>query len=92
MAHVMLLQTIEAEGIECGWKRVDGYLFPASSDQKDFEALDQEMSAYVRAGLSDIRKVPLTVTFCSSELEHATQTSACILLELGMPVLSVSAQ
>ena len=62
----MLLQTIEAEGIECGWKRVDGYLFPASSDQKDFEALDQEMSAYIRAGLSDIRKVPLAAIFCSS--------------------------
>ena len=52
------LQTINSEGINCGWKRVDGYLFPASGDQKDFQSLDQEMSAYIRAGLTDVQKVP----------------------------------
>ena len=56
-AGVTCLQTIKAEGIECGWKRVDGYLFPTSSDQTAFNKLDGEMSAYVRAGQSDVRKV-----------------------------------
>ena len=51
------MQTIKTEGIECGWKRVDGYLFPTSSDQTAFNKLDGEMSAYVRAGHSDVRKV-----------------------------------
>ena len=51
------LQTINSEGIDCGWKRVDGYLFPASGDQKDFDNLDKEMSAYIRAGLTDVKKV-----------------------------------
>ncbi|CAL5220892.1 g2983 [Coccomyxa viridis] len=54
-----LEQTIKAEGIECGWKRVDGYLFPTSSDQTAFNKLDGEMSAYIRAGQSDVRKVAL---------------------------------
>ena len=54
------LQTIKTEDIDCGWKRVDGYLFPASGDQKDFESLDKEMSAYIRAGLTDVKKVPLS--------------------------------
>ena len=52
-----MVQTIQSEGIECGWKRVDGYLFPTSSDQTAFNKLDGEMSAYVRAGQSDVRKV-----------------------------------
>ena len=51
------MQTIQSEGIECGWKRVDGYLFPTSPDQTAFSKLDGEMSAYVRAGQSDVRKV-----------------------------------
>ena len=55
----MHLQTIEAEGIECEWKRLDGYLFPASSDQEALSKLDGELSAYVRAGQSDVRKVLL---------------------------------
>ena len=54
---MVCLQTIKAEGIECGWKRVDGYLFPTSPDQTAFNKLDGEMSAYVRAGQSDVRKV-----------------------------------
>ena len=36
---------------------MDGYLFPASGDQKDFDNLDKEMSAYIRAGLTDVKKV-----------------------------------
>ncbi len=51
------LQIVAAEGIDCGWKRVDGYLFPGTPSQETFEILDQEMAAYVRAGQTDVRKV-----------------------------------
>ena len=43
---------------------MDGYLFPASGDQKDFDHLDKEMSAYIRAGLTDVKKVPRSSCIC----------------------------
>ena len=45
---------------------MDGYLFPASGDQKDFDNLDKEMSAYIRAGLTDVKKVPHRSCICHS--------------------------
>lgn len=50
-------QTAAAEGIDCNFKSVDGYLFPASASQDDLDTIDKELAAAVRAGLTDVRKV-----------------------------------
>lgn len=53
----MVLQTVKAEGIECDFKRVDGFLFPQSNSKSDLEKIDKELAASIRAGLTDVRKV-----------------------------------
>lgn len=46
---------VNEEGIECGFKRVDGYLFPkADADQ---QTLEKELAAAVRSGLTDVKMV-----------------------------------
>lgn len=50
-------QTASTEGIDCGFKRVDGYLFPESTSKSDMDSIDKELAAAVRAGLTDVRKV-----------------------------------
>jgi len=51
------VQIASSEGIECGFKRVDGYLFPASSFPEDQDKIERELAACIRAGLTDVRKV-----------------------------------
>ena len=51
----MCTQVVKEEGIDCGFKRVDGYLFPkADSDQ---QTLEKELAAAVRSGLTDVKMV-----------------------------------
>jgi len=49
---------VEEEGIDCGFLRVDGYLFLAPGGEDDL--LDREMHAARRAGLAGVRKLPRT--------------------------------
>lgn len=53
VSHAAAIDRIEAvaalEGIECGFERVDGYLFAASGEKPGF--LDREWEAATRAGL-----------------------------------------
>jgi glycine/D-amino acid oxidase-like deaminating enzyme/nitrite reductase/ring-hydroxylating ferredoxin subunit len=53
------------EGIDCEFKRLNGYLFPSPSDPPDF--LDKELAAAHRAGFSDSEKAG-TVTLCGREM------------------------
>ncbi|HSI38616.1 MAG TPA: FAD-dependent oxidoreductase [Methylotenera sp.] len=52
-SHIMAInfveQTIKKEHIECGFERVNGYLFRHPSDKKD--ALQQELMAALKAGV-----------------------------------------
>ena len=45
----------ETEGIECDFKRVDGYLFPAKTD--DVETLDAELGACRKIGFRGVKWV-----------------------------------
>jgi glycine/D-amino acid oxidase-like deaminating enzyme/nitrite reductase/ring-hydroxylating ferredoxin subunit len=57
-SHTASINRIEAiiadEHIDCDFERLDGYLFAAPGDE---EALDREMSAAVRAGLTGVEKM-----------------------------------
>jgi glycine/D-amino acid oxidase-like deaminating enzyme/nitrite reductase/ring-hydroxylating ferredoxin subunit len=46
---------VAAETIDCGFERLDGYLF--QSPDAASETLDQELEASQRAGLTDVRRV-----------------------------------
>lgn len=58
-SHVVAIHRIELivkqEEIECDFRRLDGYLFPARPDQA--ADLDKELEAAHRAGLADVRRV-----------------------------------
>jgi hypothetical protein len=49
------LQVVKEEGIECGFERVDGFLFPKADS--DVQTLEKELAAAVRAGLTDVKMV-----------------------------------
>jgi glycine/D-amino acid oxidase-like deaminating enzyme/nitrite reductase/ring-hydroxylating ferredoxin subunit len=57
-SHTAAIERIEsiakAEGIQCDFARVDGYLFLAEGDQPD--TLDKELAAAHRAGLSAVAR------------------------------------
>lgn len=59
-SHAAAIDHIEsvvaAEGIDCGFARVDGYLFMAPGD--DPALLDRELDAARRAGLDDVERLP----------------------------------
>lgn len=59
-SHTAAIDRIEAicraEGIDCDFLRVDGYLFVAPGQQPDI--LDKEWQAARRAGLTDVEMVP----------------------------------
>lgn len=56
MAAVHRIEMIvKQEEIDCDFRRVDGYLFPARPDQ--VADLDKELAAAHRAGLADVRRV-----------------------------------
>jgi glycine/D-amino acid oxidase-like deaminating enzyme/nitrite reductase/ring-hydroxylating ferredoxin subunit len=44
-------QVVQEEGIDCDYRRIDGYLFPAPEHDRSF--LEQELQAARRAGFSD---------------------------------------
>ena len=46
---------VKQEEIDCDFKRVDGYLFPARPDHA--EEIDKELQAAHRAGLADVKRV-----------------------------------
>jgi glycine/D-amino acid oxidase-like deaminating enzyme len=46
---------VKAEKIDCDFRRLDGYLFPARPDQ--VHDLDKELAAAHRSGLVDVRRV-----------------------------------
>jgi glycine/D-amino acid oxidase-like deaminating enzyme/nitrite reductase/ring-hydroxylating ferredoxin subunit len=58
-SHTAAIDRIEAivaeEGIDCGFERLDGYLFTPSGDSGE---LDDELDAARRAGLTDVERVP----------------------------------
>ncbi|MFO0576532.1 MAG: FAD-dependent oxidoreductase [Polyangia bacterium] len=59
-SHAAAIDTIESicsrEQIDCGFERVDGYLFPHKDGEIDF--LKRELEAARRAGLEDAELVP----------------------------------
>jgi glycine/D-amino acid oxidase-like deaminating enzyme/nitrite reductase/ring-hydroxylating ferredoxin subunit len=56
MAAVHRIEMIvKQENIDCDFKRVDGYLFPARPDHTD--EIDKELPAAQRAGMVDVRRV-----------------------------------
>ena len=50
-------QVVKEEGIDCGFKRVDGYLFPKDSSQEEQQILDKELAAAIRAGVRGVKMV-----------------------------------
>lgn len=52
-------QTVQREGIDCKFTRLDGILFPHDSSPKTLETLDQELEAAHRVGLQGVEKVDL---------------------------------
>jgi glycine/D-amino acid oxidase-like deaminating enzyme/nitrite reductase/ring-hydroxylating ferredoxin subunit len=58
-SHTAAIDRIEAivaaEGIECDFERLDGYLFVPKGDSK--ESLERELKAVHRAGLTDVEQV-----------------------------------
>jgi len=61
-SHIAAINEIEEmvrrEQIECGFERLDGYLF--SPPQAGREDLDRELAAALRAGISSVELVPST--------------------------------
>ncbi|HUP20502.1 MAG TPA: FAD-dependent oxidoreductase, partial [Gemmatimonadota bacterium] len=59
-SHAAAIDRIERivadEGIECGFERLDGYLFVPPGESTDL--LDRERAAAARAGLTDVERVP----------------------------------
>lgn len=59
-SHAAAIDRIEAicqaEGIDCDFRRVDGYLFLGPDTEADF--LERELAAAIRAGLSDAEVTP----------------------------------
>jgi glycine/D-amino acid oxidase-like deaminating enzyme/nitrite reductase/ring-hydroxylating ferredoxin subunit len=49
-------QIVHDERIECGYERLDGYLFLAPGDAED--TLDAELAAARRAGYADVERLP----------------------------------
>ncbi|GJP37973.1 hypothetical protein CLOM_g22417 [Closterium sp. NIES-68] len=49
--------TVQREGIECKFTRLDGYLFPHDSKQSTMEMLHMEYEASKRAGFNDVHMV-----------------------------------
>jgi glycine/D-amino acid oxidase-like deaminating enzyme/nitrite reductase/ring-hydroxylating ferredoxin subunit len=55
-AGIDLIERISrTEGIDCDFRRIDGYLFPLPDDPPD--ELDKELAAAHRAGFRDVRKL-----------------------------------
>ena len=50
-------QTIRSEGIDCKFKRLNGYLFPLTDSTEHIGMIDKELVAARRAGLTDVTKV-----------------------------------
>jgi glycine/D-amino acid oxidase-like deaminating enzyme/nitrite reductase/ring-hydroxylating ferredoxin subunit len=50
-------EIVEREGIECDFRRLDGYLFLDPEGDDDQEALDEELEGAHRAGFHDVEKV-----------------------------------
>lgn len=48
-------EIVAAEGIDCGYERLDGYLFPGGGDGP--EVLDRELAAAHRAGFTDVERL-----------------------------------
>jgi glycine/D-amino acid oxidase-like deaminating enzyme/nitrite reductase/ring-hydroxylating ferredoxin subunit len=49
---------VKQEGIDCDFRRLDGYLFPSSADRTDqVSELEKELQAAHRAGMADVRLV-----------------------------------
>ena len=53
------IQVSEAEDIECGFKYVDGYLYPADERPSSYKKLERELQACKRAGVSGVERVDL---------------------------------
>ncbi|CAL8472081.1 g11623 [Coccomyxa elongata] len=70
--------TASAEGIDCGFKRVDGYLFPESTSKSDMDSIDKELAAAVRAGLTDVRKVDLGGVAGAGGVHEALMFPGCM--------------
>ncbi|KAK9832029.1 hypothetical protein WJX84_000304 [Apatococcus fuscideae] len=49
----------DEEGIDCGFKYVDGHLYPKDEESSSYDLLEQELQASNRAGLSDVKWVDL---------------------------------
>ncbi len=49
-------QIVRDEGIDCDFRRVDGYLFLGGAETED--VLDEELAAAQRAGLAGVQKLP----------------------------------
>src|SRR5438270_7130515 len=72
-SHAAAIDTIEKigadEGIDCDFKRLNGYLFPAPTDPPDF--LDKELAAAHRAGFVDSERA-------NSVMLSGRETGPCI--------------
>jgi glycine/D-amino acid oxidase-like deaminating enzyme/nitrite reductase/ring-hydroxylating ferredoxin subunit len=58
-AITQIEEIVRKEDIDCGFERVDGYLFaPPGGDPGEFDKiLEKELAAVQRAGLTDVRRV-----------------------------------
>ena len=51
---------VNEEGIDCHFKRVDGYLFPKDDNREEQQVLDKELAAAIRAGVRGVKMVRQT--------------------------------
>lgn len=50
-------QVVSSEGIECGFKRIDGFLVADPTDPEASLKMDRELDLAVKAGLQNVAKV-----------------------------------
>ncbi|KAK9808519.1 hypothetical protein WJX73_004093 [Symbiochloris irregularis] len=70
-------QIIKAESIECSWQPVNGYLYPHDEARKSFQAIEAELKAAQKAGISNAELVDLGGSSKVAGIRKAVKFPGC---------------